>query len=99
MHASILNDFGVNGNAPFPDSNTLVVRSRAKASIVVKESDGIDRAQMSIVFLNNLSATSIPLYDFLVLHPCQEYILFVIIWIEFDARSTVTSMEAILHLA
>jgi hypothetical protein len=43
----------INGNVPFPDPHGLVVGGGDEPPILVDEGDGVDRAQVSVVFLNN----------------------------------------------
>ena len=49
--------------SPFPYSQTLVIRCGDKSSVLVDERDRVDGAQVSVVLLDYLAATDVPLLD------------------------------------
>ncbi len=46
---------------PFPDPETLIITRAHKASVLIYECDAIHGTQMAIIFLCDLTSTSVPL--------------------------------------
>ena len=51
-----------NGDVIIPGTNGLVVRGRDKASVLVDESDSVDRTQVLIILLGNLPRVHVILH-------------------------------------
>ena len=52
--------FEVYRDVPFPNANRFVIRSRHKSPVFVYKGNRVDRIQMSIVLLDNISRTNVP---------------------------------------
>jgi len=99
VQTSVLDELRIDGDAPFPNSEGLVIRGGAEATILVEECYGIDRAKMPIILLLDIACPCIPLNDFLVVHAREEYVLLVFVRIELHHVRSLASVETTFHLS
>lgn len=61
VHGRIGNVLNINGNVPFPYPHTFVIGCGNESTIFVDKCDCIYSSQMTIIFLNNVTAANVPL--------------------------------------
>ena len=62
-------------DAPLPDHHLAVVTGGHKATTLVREGDGVHRAEMVVILLNDVVSARVELDDLLVRHADQETVV------------------------
>jgi len=89
-HVRLGDELDRNGNAVFPCTEGLIVRSGDEAAVLkavstlekikqaetylIAERDGVDRTKMMIVFLHHVSTSGVVLQNLLIGHAGQEFV-------------------------
>lgn len=66
VHRRIGNVLDVDRNVPLPDAHRFVVGRRDEPTVLVDERDRVDGAQMPIVLLDDVTASDVPLGDWII---------------------------------
>jgi len=68
VHVRFCDEFDGDGDVEVPGAEGFVVRGGDEAAVFVAEGDGVDGAEMVVVFLRHLPGDGVELYDLLVGH-------------------------------
>jgi hypothetical protein len=74
VHIRLRDKLDRDGDAVFPCAQRFVVGCSDKSAVLVDEGDGIDRAEMVIIFLHHLFCARIELHNFFVGHTSEELV-------------------------
>ena len=67
-HGGLGDEFDGDGDVVFPSSEGVVVGGGDEAAVFVDESDGVDGAEVVVVFLGHFAGAGVELDDFFVGH-------------------------------
>lgn len=93
MHIWLGNIFNDDWYIKLPGTHRLIVGSSNETSIVIYKCNGVDSAQVLIVFLRDLAAVDVELYNLFIRATCQEDILLILVRVERHAVRCLAGRE------
>lgn len=94
VHVGLGDELDGDGDVVLPGAEGLVVGGGDEAAVVVDEGDGVDGAEVVVVFLRHFAGAGVELDDLLVGHAGEEFVGGGLGWVEADDVGDFAGAEA-----